>query len=67
MFYKMILHLMGFMLIYITIGGHEHEFSQISPQFGIAVKYIFRHILLIISTCDRELFRKLPIPMGNIM
>ena len=37
------------------------------PQFWIAVKYIFRHILLIISTCELELFRKLPIPMGNIM
>ena len=63
----MILHLMGFMLICITIGGHEHEFSQIFTKIWIAVKYIFRHILLIIFTCDLELFKKLPITMGNIM
>ena len=58
---------MGSMLICITIGGHEHDFSHIFPQFCIALKYIhvFRHILLIIYTL--ELFRKLPIPMGNIM
>ena len=63
----MIPHLMGFVLICITIGGHEHEFLQIFLQFWIALKYIFRHILFIISTCYLELFRKLPIPMGNIM
>ena len=63
----MIPHLMGFVIICITIGGHEHEFSQIFPKFWIALKYIFRHILLIVSTCDLELFRKLPILMGNIM
>ena len=67
MFYKVIPHLMGFVLICITIGGHEHEFSQFFPKFGIALKYIFRHILLIIPTCDLELFRKLPILIGNIM
>ena len=67
MFYKLIPHLMGFVLICITIGGHEHEFLQIFLQFWIALKYIFRHILFIISTCCLELFRKLPIPMGNIM
>ena len=32
----------------------------IFPKFWIAVKYIFRYIILIISTCDLELFRKLP-------
>ena len=58
---------MGFVLICITIGGHEHELSQNFLQFWIALKYIFRHILLIISTCDLELFRKLPKPIGNIM
>ena len=67
MFYKMIPHLMGFVLIYITIGGHEHEFSQFFLQFWIALKYKFRHILFIISICYLKLFRKLPIPMGNIM
>ena len=67
MFYKLIPHLMGFVLICITIGGHEHEFLQIFLQFWIALKYIFRHILFIIYTCYLELFRKLPIPMGNIM
>ena len=67
MFYKLIPHLMGFVLICITIGGHEHEFSQNFLQFWIALKYTFRHILLIISTCDLELFRKLPMPIGNIM
>ena len=63
----MIQHLMGFMLIYITIGGHEHELSQNFPPILNCGKYIFCHILLIISTCDMELFRKLHIPMGNIM
>ena len=63
----MLPHLMGFVLICITIGAHEHEFSQFFPKFWIALKYIFRHILLIISTCDLKLFRKLPIPMGNIL
>ena len=67
MFYKMIPHLMGFVLICITIRGHEHEFSQIFLKFLIALKYKFHHILLKISTCDLELFRKLPIPMGNII
>ena len=67
MFYKLIPHLMGFVLICITIGGHEHEFVQIFLQFWIALKYIFRHILFIISTRYFELFRKLPMPMGNIM
>ena len=47
--------------------GHEHEFLQIFLQFWITLKYIFRHILFIISTCYLKLFRKLPIPMGNIM
>ena len=63
----MIPQLMGFVLICITLGGHEHEFLHIFLQYWIALKYIFRHILLIISTCNLELFRKLPIPMGNIM
>ena len=63
----MIPHSMGFVLICITIGAHEHEISQMFPKFWIALKYIFRHILLIISTCDLELFRKLPTPMGNIL
>ena len=63
----MIPHLMGFVLICITIGGHEQEFSQNFLQFWIALKYIFRHILLIISTCDLELFRKLPMSIGNMM
>ena len=58
---------MGFMLICITIGRHEHEFSQISPKLWIAVKYTFRHILLIISTCNLKLFGKQPISMGYIM
>ena len=66
-FYKLIPHLMGFVLICITIGGHEHEFSQNFLQFWIELKYTFRHILLIISTCDLELFRKLPMSIGNIM
>ena len=63
----MIPHLMGFVLICITIGGYEHEFLQIFLKCLIALEYTFRHILLIISTCDFELFRKLPIPIGNIM
>ena len=67
MFYKLIPHLMGFVLICITIGGYEHEFLQIFLQFRIALKYTFRHILLIISTCDLELFRKLSMPIGNMM
>ena len=58
---------MDFMLICITIAGHEHEFFFFNPKFWIPVKYMFRHILLIISTCDLELFKKLPTPMGNIM
>ena len=67
MFYKLIPHLMGFVLICITIRGHEHEFSQNFLQFWIALKYTFHHILLMISTCDLELFRKLPMSIGNIM
>ena len=67
MFYKVIPHSMGFVLICITIGGHEHEFSQFFPKIWIALKYIFGHILLINSTYDLELFRKLPIPMSNVM
>ena len=63
----MIPHSMGFVLICITIGDHKHEFSQIFLKFWIALKYKFRHILLIISTCDLELSRKLLIPIGNIM
>ena len=54
MFYKMIPHLMGFVVICITTGGHEHEFSQILPKFPKNI-------------CDLEVFRKLPIPMVNIM
>ena len=63
----MIPHLIGFVLICITIGAHKHEFSQIFPKFLISLKYIFHHIVLTIYICDLELSRKLPILMGNIL